>query len=99
MFPVRQGPGRHKETDGRQLMGKAVEAIAAAFVFIVFLYVMYTMHITLSDVITYFRNFFGFSILAAANSKAKKKLRNRFEELLRSRMMRGIMAVIPRRSR
>ena len=99
MFPARQGPGRHKETDGRQLMGKAVEAIAAAFVFIVFLYVMYTMHITLSDVITYFRSFFGLSILAAANSKMREKARNRIEALLRSRVVSGIMKVIPRRSR
>lgn len=68
------------------------------FAFVVFLFVMYKIGITLADIWTYLRKFFGFAILST-NSKIREKLRNRIEDVLRSRTMKGIMAVIPRRSR
>lgn len=81
-------------------MGKAVDIIIAVFLFIIFLFTMDRMGITFADVIAYFQRFFGISILAAAaNSRVRRKAGDRIEDLLRSRVVRGIMGMIPRRRR
>ena len=69
-------------------MGKTLDAVLSIFAFVIFLWIMYRMNLTLSDIERFFSHFFGFAALCAAS---KRRMDRRREMRLRIRVVEGIL--------